>query len=459
MLSLEEALQLAARHALQTGVEYVSAEEALGRALAEDVSSTMDSPPFAKSGMDGYAVDGSAVSERAETLRVIASIAAGDDAGDIALRPECCARIMTGAMIPPGAARVIRREFVAERESEITILRPETGRNIIDRAAHVRAGDCVLTKRILCASDLAILTGLGIGRVPVRAIPSVAVLSSGSELLSPGEPLRPGMIYDTNAALLHGLLTEMRCPPVWLGHVGDDREEIRACLAAFFAGALGVGGARNTGSCYGNYNMKFPNNTTIPPQAIGADGDVQNYNMKFLNYTASPSTAASPIAAASPAPRLLITSGGVSKGDYDYIPDCLRELGFETILDGATVKPGKRFLFGRIHEHYVFALPGNPMAVYVLFHLFVRPFILRGMGISEHERVCAARLLADIRKTDPARTECIPVRLSSGLAEALPYAGSSHLEVLAEADGFVLLEAGAENLRAGEEVRVRLFRA
>jgi molybdopterin biosynthesis enzyme len=468
---MEQALTILSGHALELGAEPLPLAQALGRALCEDVYSPVDSPPFAKASMDGYAVaECPAESEcgQAKTLRVVASVAAGSDASNIFVGPGNCIRIMTGAFVPSDAAQVIRREFVSEGETEIAINRPEPLRNIIERGAHLRVGDRVLTKRVLRASDLAILAGLGIDRVPVCRIPEVAVLSSGSELLAPGTPLRPGMIYDTNTALLSGLLAEMQCPPSWQGHVGDERGEIRSLLASIFAGegsCAAEGGMQHRDGR--NFNLKFPATPNDTNKASFPDRSLSNFNLKFPN-----SAHISHISSTPRTPKLLLISGGVSVGDYDFIPDCLRELGVETLIDGAAIKPGKRFIFGRLNGDYVFALPGNPMAVYVLFHLFVRPFIVRSMGVEVPERVCMARLAGDIGKSDPERAEFIPVRLCAApvghgtpaeyvslAAEALPYTGSSHLEVLSGADGFILLQAGAENLRAGEDVCVRFLRA
>jgi len=393
MIPLEEALAIVGGYALATDTEILPLARALGRALRADVPSPIDSPPFAKSSMDGFAIREEDHAE-GKTLRVTAAIAAGD-AADITFEPGCCARIMTGAMIPRGADRVIRREYVSENGSSITIQRAEKTRNIIERAAHLKAGQRVLTPRILRAPDLAILAGLGIDRVEVGRAPEIAVVSSGSELTAPGEALAPGMIYDSNAALLEGLFAELACPLAHTGIVRDDREETQALLDSLL-----------------------------------------------------------------PRVSLLVISGGAAQGECDYIPACLRASGVEFIINGVALKPGKGFIFGRHAGGYVCALPGNPMAVYALFLLFIRPFILRGFGIAAEERSYPARLRADIEKTDPDRAEFIPVRLRDGFTEALRYIGSSHLEVLSEADGYLLLlPAGASTLRAGEEARVRLLRS
>ena len=167
--------------------------------------------------MDGFAVrsdDGSV------SFRIVEVVAAGG-APTRGLRAGECARIMTGAMLPLGAGRVIRKELVEEMDGSITVMGPETGDNVIPRGANLRAGDIVLLPKMLSAQDVGILAASGFASVAVMNAPSVGIISTGSEIRSPGEPLGPGEIYNSNAAQLVAQLAPLRCPTRFLGVVID----------------------------------------------------------------------------------------------------------------------------------------------------------------------------------------------------------------------------------------------
>lgn len=393
MLTLDEALELCRTEPVPPVVtESLPVEAAVGRVLPGAVSSPIDSPPFDKATMDGYAVFEETL-QPGTSLQVRATIAAGQS--DIPPDPATsgtCVRIMTGAPVPAGAVQVIRREYVREEESSITVTTPETGRNIVGRGAHIQAGQTVLQPKVLAPADSAILAGLGLTTVTVARSPRIALITTGSELASPGQPLAPGQIYDSNGTLLSALIRETRCPLCRQLSVSDDPESIQVAIGEALAHA-----------------------------------------------------------------DVLLVTGGVSAGDFDHVPEALAQAGVQTIFHRMAFKPGKPLLFGRKETRHVFALPGNPQAVFALWTLFVRPHILQRQGITEPERIVSLVAREPIPHTDPSRSEMVLLALNGGQVEPVPSVGSSHLEALAHAQAWAIIPAGAGDIAAGDMVDARLL--
>jgi molybdopterin molybdotransferase len=229
-------------------VEEVPLERALGRVLAEPVASPIDSPPFAKAAMDGYAVRSA---DATDTYRLLGTVAAGDRPV-LAVGPGECVQIMTGAMMPAGADQVIQVEFTERTGTDgrtIRRVRPETGRNVIERGENLRRGQTVLEPRVLAPQDIGALAASGIGRVPVAVAPRVAVLSTGSELRPPGEPLGPGQVYDSNGPQLVAQAGRLACPARTLGIVADRpaalsaavRDGLASCDVLLLSGGVSMG--------------------------------------------------------------------------------------------------------------------------------------------------------------------------------------------------------------------------
>jgi molybdopterin molybdotransferase len=297
---------------------------------------------------------------------------------------------MTGAMLPPGTGRVIRREYVQEETGSIRVHTPEQGDNVIPRGASLRAGQPVLRPRVIGPQDVGALAGSGMDRVTVAVPPRTAILCTGPEILPAGIPLGPGQIYDSNGPQLRAQLASMRCP----GSVRTGVEDQPGPLAAAIEECLSL--------C-----------------------------------------------------DVLILTGGVSAGSFDYVPDCLREMGAEILFHGVAVKPGKPALFARRGEQHIFGLPGNPVSTFVIFELFVKPFLYRRMGIDWMPAVYQGKLARAIKRPAADRTEFLPVRVRDGLVETVAYHGSAHLNALTEADGLIRIEAGLHELREGTQVDVR----
>jgi molybdopterin molybdotransferase len=384
MIELERALELLLRTEPRVVEETAPLDAALGRVLARDVVSPIDSPPFDKSAMDGFAVG---KGDDSVEFRILETVAAGGMPGR---EIRECARIMTGAMLPKGAGRVIRKEFVEEGDGIARLLHPENSDNVIVRGENLRVGDTMLRPKVITPQDIGILAASGIISVPVARTPRIGILSTGSEIKAPGETLGPGEIYNSNGPQLRAQLAAMRCASEFFGVISDEPRALRSTIA----------------------------------RALEASD-------------------------------LLLVTGGVSEGDFDYVPRCLVELGAEVIFHGVAVKPGKPTLFARKGEAFVFGLPGNPVTTFVIFEVFVRPFLYKRMGIDWTPAMFRGVLGARIKRRGTERAEFLPVRVRGGAVMPVSYHGSAHLNALAEADGLILIGKGVGTVEKGAEVDVR----
>jgi molybdopterin molybdotransferase len=381
VIELDQALAIVRGIPSAARGETVDLADARGRVLARAVSSLVDSPPFDKSAMDGFAVDGTR--DTAE-YRIQDTVPAGDAPKRMVGAGEC-ARIMTGAMLPPGAVRVIRKEFVREADGVIRQIQAEPGTNVIRRGGNLKAGDLLLGPH-----DIGILAASGIARVEVAAAPEVAVICTGREIREPGVPLGPGQIYNSNGPQLRAQLESMRCPCRRAVTVEDE------------PGALSAAISEALGACH-----------------------------------------------------VLLLTGGVSVGDFDYVPGCLRDLGAEILFHHVAVKPGKPTLFARRGDGFIFGLPGNPVSAFVIFEIFVKPFLYRRMGIDWNPPSFRGLLVEAVRRRNVERTEFLPVRVRGGVVTPVAFHGSSHLNALGEADGLIRVEKGVSEIPRGTEIDVR----
>ena len=213
------------------GVEDVRLGDARGRTLAWDVDSATDVPPFRASAMDGYAVRTVDV-DAGGVLRVVATSLAGHPSGDRLGAGEC-ARVTTGARVPDDADAVVQQENVERDGDEVRVLvPPSSGRHVRDAGSDSRRGERLAVAGTgLRASGLAVLAAHGVGRVRVRRRPRVGLLSTGDELVEPGERLGPGAVHDANRALLAALLADTGVEVVDLGIVADRPEALVDALA------------------------------------------------------------------------------------------------------------------------------------------------------------------------------------------------------------------------------------
>ena len=399
MLSVEEARErvLARFHPLEA--EQASLTEALGRVLADDALAREASPPFTNSAMDGYALrsaDTRAASEQAPArLRLAGEVAAGSVyAGET--QPGEAIRILTGAPLPAGADAALQQELTEVADGWVTIRQPVApGTNVRHAGEDVRPGALLARAGVeLGPAEIALLASLGVSPLMVRRRPRVAILATGDELVAPGEPLKPGQIYNSNTPYLIAAVTRAGAVPVALGAAPDRADALRAMLA----------------------------------QARGHD--------------------------------LILTSGGVSVGDYDLVKQILGEQG-EMEFWRVRIRPGKPLAFGFLGETPLLGLPGNPVSAAVTFELFGRPAIRRMLGAARVERPTITVTLAgdEQRRTD--RRQFVRVRLASDDGQLVAHttgAQDSHLiSSLQGATALLIVPEGEGVIRPGEKAQALLL--
>ena len=387
------------------GHERVFVRQALDRVLAEDVISPIDVPSHDNSAMDGWAVRFDDLAAAGETRLKHVGTAFAGRAFDGKLGAGDTARIMTGAILPPGADCVVIQE-VARVEGDAVIIPPGQRReqNLRRAGEDLQAGrPAIAAGKKLRPAEIGIIASLGVAELSVRRRVRVALFSTGDELCSIGTPLTPGAVYDSNRYTLWGMLTRLNCEVIDMGVVKDNP----AALEVAFREAAGCADA-------------------------------------------------------------IITSGGVSVGEADFIKQLMAQLG-EVAFWKIAMKPGRPMAFGRIQPDgpdkpgaWLFGLPGNPVAVMVTFYQFVLPAILKLAGVDPVKPFPAfpARCTEPMKK-GRGRTEFQRGILFQENGEwcvrPTGAQGSGVLRSMAEADCFIVLEHEREKVGAGDTVNVQLM--
>lgn len=372
----------------------VPLSEALGLVVAADVVSTLPLPAFDNSAMDGYAVHQrdvvGATAESPVHLPVVGGIGAGAAAID-ELAPGTAVKIMTGAPVPPGATAVVPYEWTDRGAHEVLIEQaPVVGQNIRRSGEDVDAGDLLVSAgTVLGPRHLGLLAGAGEGRVSVRPRPRVVIVSTGSELREPGQPLGPGQIHDANSTLLASAARAAGASAYRVGSVADEP-------GAFLE--------------------------TLQDQLSRAD--------------------------------LIVTSGGVSQGDFDVVKAALKErLWFGDVA----MQPGKPQGFGSVDGVPVFTLPGNPVSAYLSFQLFVLPALRTLQG--RHRVVHPLRPARCSKGFGSAygKRQFVRAAYDAGLVAPVGGHGSHLLGDLAAANALIVVPEETTEVRAGDTVQVLLL--
>jgi len=373
--------------------------DALNAVLAEALVAPIDLPVFTNAAMDGYAVRSSDLGWPETSLPIATSIAAGDALG-FPLPAASAARIMTGAPLPAGADAVVPFERTTLVSPAVVQIhdRPHPGTNVRWAGEHVRAGDVLLPAGTRIGPvQIALLSAVGLTSIRTHRRPRVAVLATGDEIVEPGNPLQPGQIWDANSASIVAMLADLGAVPVRLGIARDDSPDLVRRLE--------------------------------PAAALGVD--------------------------------LLITSGGVSAGDFDLVKQVLRDQG-EVEVWSVRMKPGRPLAFGRIGLMPVLGLPGNPVAAMVAFLQFARPAILTMLGVDPpdlHLPEIAVTVL-DAIDNPGHRRSFVRVAVSATAAGfeaslAGPQ-GSSDVVAFARANGLLVIPEEVERVEPGMRLMAQM---
>ena len=383
--------------------ETIPLEAACGRIAASDLCARMDQPPFDRSPLDGYALHSAdtagASRETPVTLPVTMKLYAGD-APAAALPVGCAARIMTGAPLPEGADCVLMQELTDSGEETVQLyssLKPQ--QNVVSRGGDIAAGAIIAAEGTpLTPAHLGVLAGQGYAEVPVYRTLTVGILSTGSELLAPGEPWAPGKIYDAN-----GIQNAARLRQLGFGvrrrHCSDNPEEIAGQMKELLAECDAV-----------------------------------------------------------------ITSGGVSVGQKDYLPAVLEALDADLLFAGVAQKPGSPMLAGTVGGKLVFCLSGNPFAAAATLEQYAIPALLRAAGRCEEGCILPrATCTLTTGFSKPSKVARYLRAKAMGGSVTIPGEGSAEahssgsLSAMMGCNCLAELPAGSGPVAPGEEVEVLSF--
>lgn len=403
-ITIEESLELfseawrAIGRNRESSVVSVSLFQAIGRILAEDLCAPIDQPPFARSPIDGYAVQaadiGDASGEHPVSLQVIDQVLAGEyPTGEVT--SGTAVRIMTGAPIPPGADCTIRQEDTDYGEETVRIFKSAAVHdNICDRGEDYKRGTCLLRQgEKLDAIGIGIAASMGYLQIPVYKKPRIALITTGDEVVLPGIPLEPGKIYNSNLYVVGSRLMELGNEPCLIQAVGDSAEEMKAALEA-----------------------------------------------------------------ASREAELIITTGGVSVGKKDIMHDALKLLGAERLFWKIDSKPGSPVIGSVFGSTIIISLSGNPFGAIANLELMVRPVVAEISGDDSWKPKRITAVMEDaFKKASPGRRFIRAVCCQGKVTLPQGLHSSGVLGSMKGCNCFIDIEAGNRGLKPGDEVTIILL--
>ncbi|MAE64019.1 MAG: molybdopterin biosynthesis protein [Phycisphaeraceae bacterium] len=387
------------------GAERVALDAALGRVLARDVVSPVDVPSFDRSNYDGYAVRAAdtfgADEEHPKRLRRLDEVIATAVEPQSVIEAGTTATIATGGMVPRGADAIVMVEHAEEQNREVLVRRAVTpGFGVAYAGTDVTAGETVLRRGVtLTSRETGVLAAIGIDGIDVWRRPKVGILSTGDEIIAPGEAMRPGMVYDSNARIIADAVREIGGEAIALGIVRDDTDELRRCVHEALA------------TC----------------DAVLLSGG---------------------------------TSKGAGDLSYQVVRE-MNDPGI--VAHGVALKPGKPICLAASAGKPVVVLPGFPTSAIFTFHEFVAPVIRRLAGAPPQDAADRSARMAVRVNSEIGRTEYLLVGLvGSPDAGAEPSAypmgkGSGSVTTFSQADGFITIGRHEEIVERGAPVSVRML--
>ena len=391
MISVTEAYQLIDLHTKPFGTEKVPLLSSLRRTLATDVKADRDFPPFNRVTMDGIAISHSAFANGQRKFPVENLSPAGSSV--ITLHDVTrCIEVMTGTILPLNTNAVIPYEQCEVTNGTATINTNDISpfQNIHRQGTDETEGTVLLQKNTrISPAHISVMATVGLAEIEVYSLPSIAICSTGDELVTVEQTPLPHQIRQSNIYLLAADL-ETENITASLYHLWDDKEDMRSAL-----------------------------------QEILQHHDV------------------------------ILLSGAVSKGKYDFLPEILAELGMKTVFHKVEQRPGKPFLFGVTGEKLVFGFPGNPVSTFVCYHLYFKRWLQQ--SLHQSKTMVTAKLNADITISSPL-TNHVLVKIKYGkgecLAEPISFSTSGDIPSLLHADGIISLPPQKESFTKGQVFEV-----
>jgi molybdenum cofactor synthesis domain len=387
MISIEEALNKIESQKIISKKETKPLQEVLGFALCEDIMAPFDMPAFDNSAMDGYALCG-----LYQQYKIVGEIAAGDTS-EIVLKDGEAVRIFTGAKVPANASAVMMQEKTKVEGVNLFLDEmPKAGLSIRKKGAELQKGQLVLQKgHVLNPSSLGLVANLGMDKVKVFSKPKIHMITTGNELVKPGQPKLEGQIYESNSFAIAGALEQFGFHCAQQQQVKDDFEETKN----------GIQKAMET--C-----------------------------------------------------DVLILSGGISVGDYDFVKQALEENGVQELFYKVFQKPGKPLYFGRRGDQFVFALPGNPASSLTCLFIYVLPLLQKWSGHSNLGLPWFEFPIQHAYENRFDRPSFLKARMTSEGLEILDGQGSSMIQSMALGNALAFVELG-QKFKKGDLIKCKLI--
>lgn len=390
MISVTQALKIVDNATRVAGsCKTISIQEAIGYVTCENIIAPISMPPFRQSAMDGYAVN----RHKKNNYSLIGEIKAGD-ANNLRLNKGEAVRIFTGAPVPDSANAVVMQEKVSVSNAMLTIMTPINDQmNIRPLGEQVLNGQVALNKGTkITAAGIGYLASLGISEISVYEKPKIAIVVTGNELVSSGEDLNFGQIYESNAQMLAANLKSCGFDQITVHHVLD------------------------------NYKSTVNSLNTILKS-----NDV------------------------------LLVSGGISVGDYDFVGKALDEIGVTTLFYKVRQKPGKPLFFGKKEDKYVFALPGNPAAALSCCYIYVIPALQKISGMKDFNLHKIQAISQSSIKTPGDRSQFLKAIYKNNQVDILEGQNSSMLQTFALANALVQVPEEINEIHINDKVEVLLL--
>lgn len=400
-IPVAEAVQLVIDNSSKVDTDAIRLAEAYGRVLAEPLVAQHDVPPFNRSAFDGYAIRAidskDASKNNPVSFHVIGEIGAGH-LGGRALGENEAYRIMTGAIIPENADAIVMLEETKEVQDGFSLSRAfSVDDNISFQGEDAKEGEILIDSgEIIHPGTIALLATFGYATLNVATLPSVSIISTGTELLDVADELVPGKIRNSNGPMLQGQLHRMGIPFRSYGMMEDDLD---AC-------------------------------TEIVEEALAKS-------------------------------NVVITTGGVSVGDYDYLPEIYQRLGAKVLFDKVMMRPGSVTTVAVLGDKLLFGLSGNPSACFTGFELFTRPALLTMMGCNKpYIPRMKAKLGEDFTKANPFTRFVRAIWELGPTGPVVVPAGfnkSSAVSSIGRGNCIIVLPNGSVGYKSGMEVDVLLL--